>query len=122
MRGAADTVKGYYGPELISIHAPHAGSGLADLFEDIPAEISIHAPHAGSGVISWTAIVDTDDFNPRSPCGERQGRLSAEDAMKIFQSTLPMRGAAISSPRFHYGYIISIHAPHAGSGFAVRWL
>ena len=54
-------------------------------------------------------------FNPRSPCGERLGMQAQTDNQKLFQSTLPMRGAtppqSLRSPLIG----ISIHAPHAGS-------
>ena len=102
--------------QMISIHAPHAGSDvLGSVVAGIPM-ISIHAPHAGSDQPGWNFTADTANFNPRSPCGERQfglfghfgpvlyfnprspcGERQAEVIMKlnelIFQSTLPMRGA-----------------------------
>ena len=76
------------------------------------------------------------DFNPRSPCGERQAAKIAEIINEIsihaphagsdpwipsahmlteFQSTLPMRGATIIYDALAPVAIISIHAPHAGS-------
>ena len=33
------------------------------------------------------------NFNPRSPHGERQNRYQVGDIIQIFQSTLPARGA-----------------------------
>jgi len=56
--------------------------------------ISIHAPHAGSGIDKVRVKAD----------GE------------LFQSTLPMRGAAEVGLSNENGIAISIHAPHAGSG------
>ena len=45
--------------------------------------ISIHAPHAGSDLCSYWFRRPSQDFNPRSPCGERLGtpkvRASASD-------------------------------------------
>ena len=101
----------------ISIHAPRVGSDLTNgvsamstpLFQStlpvwgatslaadtIPAiaVISIHAPRVGSddhvAYVSGTAL----DFNPRSPCGERQ---------KL-------------SDCFLWAIRISIHAPRVGS-------
>ena len=55
--------------------------------------ISTHAPRAGSDR-STTALRRTArHFNPRSPCGERldAGRIVA--CKKVFQPTLPVRGA-----------------------------
>ena len=100
--------------EVISIHAPHAGSDYQEYLAVAPVMISIHAPHAGSdsadpkdfcltkfqstlpmrGATQGTIdVIDPGDFNPRSPCGERQeGQMNETDLMHI-----------------------SIHAPHAGS-------
>ena len=100
----------------ISIHAPRAGSdGITDIVIE-EATISIHAPRAGSDHFSARRLPNCNDFNPRSPCGERrllfQGqrrfhtyfnprspcgeRRCAAESVKsatIFQSTLPVRGA-----------------------------
>ena len=79
-----------------------------------------------------------DDFNPRSPCGERRRAANTRPGARKFQSTLPVRGATAALavqrdyvPRFQSTlpvrgatpvdvYIvisakISIHAPRAGS-------
>ena len=80
----------------ISIHAPHAGSDRRLLKDMVGvAAISIHAPHAGSDPAHRAGRLQSPDFNPRSPCGERQGRGG------------DLRGHSL----------ISIHAPHAGSDF-----
>ena len=55
--------------------------------------ISIHAPRVGSDSIAITPRLNADDFNPRSPCGERR-----------------WIGDYGFSP-----YVISIHAPRVGS-------
>ena len=58
--------------------------------------ISIHAPRVGSDVNSDTGQrIANRNFNPRSPCGERQAILTSLRAMVIFQSTLPVWGATI---------------------------
>ena len=56
-------------------------------------EISIHAPRTGSDAFPPFRAFPLNHFNPRSPHGERlfQNHMSAES--KIFQSTLPARGA-----------------------------
>ena len=78
----------------ISIHAPRAGSdqiqhGLSHRYKfqsTLPVRgatsrnvrhwfarnISIHAPRAGSDIVEKLPRRDFHDFNPRSPCGERQ--------------------------------------------------
>ena len=58
-----------------------------------PRDISIHAPHAGS--------------DPKKKCNICKS--------KLFQSTLPMRGATLVTVDFRRYPAISIHAPHAGS-------
>ena len=81
--------------------------------------ISIHAPHAGSDTSYWGAVTSMGDFNPRSPCGERRGNYMTITAEDLFQSTLPMRGATVVLMLFVVSFVISIHAPHAGSDGAV---
>ena len=56
----------------ISIHAPRAGSDHV-IFEPgyELVDISIHAPRAGSDVPEVGKDDELNDFNPRSPCGER---------------------------------------------------
>ena len=77
----------------ISIHAPRTGSDvLADRRRDHQA-ISIHAPRTGSD-----SFVD-----------------SLFNEARIFQSTLPARGATMRSPGAHRTLRISIHAPRTGS-------
>ena len=55
--------------------------------------ISIRAPLAGSDVESGFRFRSRDDFNPRSPCGERHRFFGSCEDIVIFQSALPLRGA-----------------------------
>ena len=55
----------------ISIHAPRVGSDLALIFSIAPILISIHAPRVGSDPCIHERFPTPDNFNPRSPCGER---------------------------------------------------
>ena len=55
------------------------------------------------------------DFNPRSPCGERQCGYGAGRPSIRFQSTLPVWGATGRYGRIAAGGCISIHAPRVGS-------
>ena len=59
--------------------------------------ISIHAPRTGSDKRFQALPISGKYFNPRSPHGERQTLSSPPDFRKIFQSTLPARGATSSS-------------------------
>ena len=54
-------------------------------------------------------------FNPRSPCGERLSPNAIRAIAKLFQPTLPMRGATAHIPPADPYPPISTHAPHAGS-------
>ena len=56
-----------------------------------------------------------DDFNPRSPCGERPGSNDAPYGDNQFQSTLPVWGATDSDNPQLIVRFISIHAPRVGS-------
>ena len=60
----------------ISIHAPRVGSDASTLSCYSIWLISIHAPRVGSDHDSADGRFDWRNFNPRSPCGERQLRSS----------------------------------------------
>ena len=101
-------------------------------------KISIHAPRTGSDLTGAFANAAGQDFNPRSPHGERPPLLKSLIRVWSFQSTLPARGAtclSISLPSASYHFNprsphgerlatlphaykqprISIHAPRTGS-------
>ena len=105
----------------ISIHAPRAGSDSGSAGADDSHSISIHAPRAGSDIMLGRPPPPMMHFNPRSPCGERlliavdlrqhldisihapragsDREMAAEPLHpKLFQSTLPVRGATSSGP------------------------
>ena len=77
----------------ISIHAPLAGSDLHGCLVRKGNLISIHAPLAGSDRTGCRQQHQSDDFNPRSPCGERPRWHVHRQRPSAFQSTLPLRGA-----------------------------
>ena len=57
-----------------------------------------------------------NNFNPRSPCGERPTAVSASLSTSAeFQSALPLRGATLLLLRCSRCRHISIRAPRAGS-------
>ena len=76
--------------------------------------ISIHAPHAGRDRERNPALLLGQNFNPRAPCGARLSTGSKGNAVLLFQSTRPMRGATSFLPDSLILIDISIHAPHAG--------
>ena len=56
----------------ISIHAPRVGSDIPPTAGLKLSSISIHAPRVGSDDSSPLTSDAAINFNPRSPCGERQ--------------------------------------------------
>ena len=62
-------------------------------------QISIHAPRVGSDGRKRSVGFVVVNFNPRSPCGERQSRPSVVYICTIFQSTLPVWGATMLAHR-----------------------
>ena len=121
----------------ISIHAPRVGSDYYKCYVTKSAKISIHAPRVGSDYDKDMRIWFCDDFNPRSPCGERLTRdshiiapsyfnprspcgerplvFALVPSSLAFQSTLPVWGATIVMATSDTVTIISIHAPRVGS-------
>ena len=78
---------------MISIHAPREGSDPRGALTSRERVISIHAPREGS------------DLRERRQKG----------GAKIFQSTLPARGATTACQGSLSTFCISIHAPREGS-------
>ena len=81
----------------ISIHAPRTGSDVGKVIKPCEKLISIHAPRTGSDY-KFTAIrVGVDDFNPRSPHGERQRKVTILSiriigfAQKVYHKTVLLR-------------------------------
>ena len=60
-------------------------------------KISIHAPRGGSDKISSESSKEIEDFNPRSPWGERRPQFLIKEDFRGFQSTLPVGGATVSA-------------------------
>ena len=101
---------------------PVGGTTLRFVFTDVFSNISIHAPRMGSDKMVCLPAALSQDFNPRSPHGERLLRLAflmrisnfnprsphgeRRDAHVYsngdtrFQSTLPAWGATLESRRY----------------------
>ena len=77
--------------------------------------ISTHAPREGSDGRCSPASPSRGYFNPRSPRGERPHRPPPPNIAKIFQPTLPARGATSSAAMRAKSIRISTHAPREGS-------
>ena len=95
-----------------------ATEALKKAWKDV--DISIHAPRVGSDGLRRGHDCKPDNFNPRSPCGERQRNRINHAQGNIFQSTLPVWGATWSESRVRAAVVISIHAPRVGSDFEQR--
>ena len=79
---------------LISTHAPRAGSDPRSFSP--PSFLMVFQPTlpvrgATGGITKWHSRLT--NFNPRSPCGERQHRHRQKQHHQRFQPTLPVRGA-----------------------------
>ena len=110
----------------ISIHAPRTGSdanGSSVLLMD--SEFQSTLPARGATRISAGLLSSAQNFNPRSPHGERLATYWETLKESTFQSTLPARGATTQLFLASCVDFISIHAPRTGSdlyrrGF-LRW-
>ena len=89
VRGATYGDVFFGGFSIISIHAPRAGSDLRICFSSQIFEISIHAPRAGSDVLLRLHVLQTLNFNPRSPCGERRGTRCPTTHRRYFNPRSP---------------------------------
>src|SRR5699024_7505896 len=98
----------------ISIHAPRVGSDLPHQGADPGPEISIHAPRVGSDSGREDRVPLRENFNPRSPCGERPFTVWFRPRRGRFQSTLPVWGATKILLSTVTSGPISIHAPRVG--------
>ena len=76
--------------------------------------VSIHAPHAGRDAVRYKSTYRLESFNPRAPCGARQGAKRSTSHCHRFQSTRPMRGATHYTSCKFYQNSVSIHAPRTG--------
>ncbi len=139
LRGATRLRHVYGRGEIISIHAPLAGSDVgAPWRRTHAADFNPRSPCGERPNPAPTRACYGSDFNPRSPCGERQVHYRfrpglyrfqstlplrgatgysrrLDSSARIFQSTLPLRGATLVSDLCCYYLKISIHAPLAGS-------
>ena len=137
MRGATKAVQLIDQDDIISIHAPHAGSDKdrdsrgssrknfnprSPCGERRKRKARGHRPGyfnprspCGERLSQGRSCSSLFYFNPRSPCGERQCRACSSFFLLRFQSTLPMRGATRVCQENRRPECISIHAPHAGS-------
>ena len=101
--------------QAISIHAPRTGSDNGGREVTAAVDISIHAPRTGSDGTSIWRFPPCRVFQSTLPA---RGATSAGEPRRyltIFQSTLPARGATVRRQPLRRVLRISIHAPRTGS-------
>ena len=114
-RGATTSISGLNGRMVISIHAPRTGSDCRMPSSTDLIEISIHAPRTGSDTTAASTASSAliSIHAPRT--GSDVFPVPLAPVMRIFQSTLPARGATGRRPPPGSVGSISIHAPRTGS-------
>ena len=81
-----------------------------------PKYISIHAPRVGSDcVLLRQALGEAQNFNPRSPCGERRDRIQQVYGHCPISIHAPRVGSDATPSWNAWRVTISIHAPRVGS-------
>ena len=115
MRGATFYILPTMRARDISIHAPHAGRDAGDKYITGSNCISIHAPLAGCDVehIQHT-VWFSPYFNPRAPCGARQGDHLGGTPLRAISIHAPRAGRDTQRMAEAMQELISIHAPRAG--------
>ena len=115
-RGATSAIISVWCINMISIHAPRTGSDVSHCLHLHCSGISIHAPRTGSDGNRRKTAPSPDDFNPRSPHGERRkgGVPQALEAVH-FNPRSPHGERPQRCLRANRLLLISIHAPRTGS-------
>ena len=120
--GGATTI-GVVAPATAGFQSTLPVGGATDGMSECPLcyIISIHAPRGGSDWCCCPCTTPTQDFNPRSPWGERLPHRCTGGEHKQFQSTLPVGGATPTGEDPDKISTISIHAPRGGSDVLSGW-
>ena len=119
--GATDCSRTTTKHVMISIHAPRVGSDLDDMVgKTVTIEFQSTLPVWGATLLAVKNGVFSNNFNPRSPCGERLSRSRVVICSGVFQSTLPVWGATGFELYAEIKFGISIHAPRVGSDKCVE--
>ena len=77
--------------------------------------ISIHAPRVGSDLLKQTQKQLQENFNPRSPCGERPTVAQSARMRVTISIHAPRVGSDAVWDEMAAALRISIHAPRVGS-------
>ena len=103
-RTGSDQKNRGYAPRIrISIHAPRTGSDAAEQRsnDSSVSPISIHAPRTGSDRLYAGGQPRSDDFNPRSPHGERHARRAVITASCRYFNPRSPHGERLRGARNH---------------------
>ena len=101
---------------VISTHAPRTGSDdVAVLAAQAHGYFNPRSPHGERRRRTPCATASSPNFNPRSPHGERRYTDTDAKTGKLFQPTLPARGATPCRGGYRQLRHISTHAPRTGS-------
>ena len=117
--GATASVNRTFAKLAISIHAPRGGSDRkvgGKVRKKIVFQSTL--PVGGATKRDGCGRQRSEDFNPRSPWGERLTGWPPMPSSYGFQSTLPVGGATQQMAQQMQGQFISIHAPRGGSDAA----
>ena len=99
---------------LISIHAPRVGRDFnRRVYADVQ-RFQYTRPVWGATGKMRTRAKTRRNFNPRAPCGARQGIKEKYGKTSLFQSTRPVWGATLAGAQPVFVDVISIHAPRVG--------
>ena len=120
MRGATANSKTAAAASAFQSTLPMRGATGIRVPIGVVKSISIHAPHAGSDNLSFPDCSNLDDFNPRSPCGERLGNKLYNLVIPDFNPRSPCGERPVRARGCLPGESISIHAPHAGSDIGLQ--
>ena len=122
-RGATAACKGGASPSPISTHAPRTGSDHINMLLQGICKISTHAPRTGSDQAGNVPVQSGEDFNPRSPHGERRFRRSCTRRQLRISTHAPRTGSDIAVAALMIAVNgISTHAPRTGSDSIARFL
>ena len=107
----------------ISTHAPRTGSDAVptSTLATIKLYFNPRSPHGERPDLFNSTKRLSNYFNPRSPHGERLDGMTSCVIHRLFQPTLPARGATRAGRGVLPGAHISTHAPRTGSdnGFTI---
>ena len=90
---------------MISIHAPRVGRDYNQLDSQRKRKISIHAPRVGRDCPASRFRSVTTYFNPRAPCGARQGSACISVCLYYFNPRAPC-GARPAQKCFYNRYCV----------------